>query len=142
MDEARTIQMVVEEHFDPGTRVELLLGLPRPLVGDELDRIAAYLRQHGATDAHVSFGAVSDAEWPNAIRAEFTRQARNPQAQFLPFVVLLIGAMGAVGITAFLGFKVGQVIEQLGRNLVPLAVLGVGAFLLYTFIRSRAPERA
>ena len=144
-DEARTIQMVVEEHFNAGTRVALLLGLPREVTETQLGRIADHLHHHGMGDAQVQFGTsynpAGSVLWDNTLRVEFTRPSREAKAQFLPFAFTLIAAMGLVGITAYLGFKVGQVVEQIGRNLVPLALIGVGAVVLIMWMRQRQPMR-
>lgn len=142
-DAARTIQVVVEEHFDPGTRVELHLGLPRAVTEAELGRIGAHLHQNGMQDAQVLFGAAYSPDgsvlWENALQVRFTRPSRAARAQFLPFAFVLIAALGLVGITAYLGFKVGQVVEQIGRNLVPLALIGGGTVLLIMWMRQRKP---
>ena len=56
----------------------------------------------------------------------------------LPFWVLLTLAIGTVGITGFLGWKVGDVISKIGENLLPVLLLGGGIYLLSRLIEAKA----
>lgn len=134
------IQAVLEEHYNINQKVELLLGLPRELSDAEVAVFEQSLRQQGLQlTAPVQAGI---APWPSTLRMEFRRAARNPrEIGVLPLAVLLPVALGAIGITGILGYKVGQVIESIGKNIVPLVLIGGAIWLGLVFMKTRVPAR-
>ena len=132
MNDLDALQLLVEEHFDPGEPVEVLIGVPEEVSQDKAQEMQRYMNERGL-DAKVAFG--SSVDWPNTIRLEFTRpQNRRVEAKFLPLALLVIGALGVAGVGLILGFKIGGVLDQVGKNLVPLILILVGGIVLVSAV--------
>ncbi len=116
--------------YKPGTPVEVFLGVDRDLSELELWQLQQDLVQGGLDLlSPASMGATD--WWANTLRLEF----RAPYGQgpasigMLPLAVLIILAAGAVGIAGILGWKVGSVVESLGKYIVPLALIGAATLV-------------
>ena len=131
----KQLHSALQEFLGPGQRGELILGVPNPMGGDQLATLQAYLQSKGFM-ATVDFGSTSD--WSNAVRINFKRPSRSEYA-FLPLALppaaLIIAALGVVGVTGILGFKLGNVLDSLSRNLVPIAVIAAGAMVLIATVK-------
>ena len=127
--------------ISPGSKIELTLGIDRNLSASELALVAQSLNKNVTLTGNLEMG--STPEWPNALRMTFYNPY-NPISQkgyafALPLAVLIIGALGAVGVSAFLGFKLGNVIDALAKYIVPVTLILAGSFVLYGFAtRKRA----
>ena len=131
LDSEQLLQRSIEEHSNPGQKVEVILALPRDLTAEELTFVQQELQSQGVNlTAPVQIGATP--EWENALRVEFRRPALKGYS-LLPLIPI-IGILGALGIGSFLAFKTGSVIESFGRNLVPLALITVGGLVLAAWV--------
>ena len=131
-----SLQWQAEEHFSPGANVEAIIGLPRDLSGEELASLEAKLRQSGL-DLIDSPAVGYTSEWPNALRLRFRRPVRVKGAAFLPLAVLLVLALGGIGITGIVGWKLGDVIEGISKNLLPIALITAGTIIAVAYVKSR-----
>lgn len=116
----------------PG-KYELTLYTWNPLSQEKLDALQEKIAAQGI---HLTENIYTVLEKPPArtiIRFEVPRGYAT-----LPFWVLLTLAIGAVGITGFLGWRVGDLVSAITKNLVPLALIGGGVFILYGLTRERA----
>ena len=127
----KELQTQLDAWYRPGKKLQLDLGLPRDLSVEELSIIQDRLTSEGLRlIAPIEIGS---GPWQNTLRLKF----ENPKgyAQFgIPLVVMIILAVGAVGIAAFLGWKVGEVFQQWFPAIAVLALAGV---LGYAYVTSR-----
>lgn len=108
---AHALDLHIANHFGPGERVDLILELPRDLTAVELDKVQAELKGRGLElTAPIELGA--DRQWPDALRVQFPRPHRPAGTAVLPLGGLVIGALGAVGITGLLGWRIGDTVMQ------------------------------
>jgi ABC-type dipeptide/oligopeptide/nickel transport system permease component len=59
-----------------------------------------------------------------------------------PLAVLIIVALGGVGIAAFLGWKVGNVIDALAKYIIPVTLIGVGGLVLAAYVMRPVAAKA
>lgn len=132
-----TLQLTVQEHFNPGQPIELLVGLPTDLSDQEVGRVKAELRQQGLPSS-VEIGS---GPWPTTLRFRFLRPARPRGVAVLPLAILIIGALGAVGVAGILGWQVGEVVKGVGdamaRSLIPLTLVVGGIWLFSRYVEAR-----
>ncbi len=132
------LQAHIEEHFNVGDKVELILGMPAPLTAEEVSAFQSELAAQGLPlTAPVQFGSTDD--WKNAVRVEFRRPSFKGVGA-LPLAVLLVLAAGAVGVVGILGWKAGNVIDQISNYIVPLALIGGGVLIFMKLVESRSPS--
>lgn len=133
-NQALSIQAYLDENFNPGSRVELLLQVPEDLSVGQLATIEASLQ---SVNAKVAVG--STGEWPNALRIEFTKSSRHDKTKIIPFAVMLVGALAAAGIVGILGWKLGNSVSTIGdaiaKNVVWIA--GIAAVGLVVYMNKR-----
>lgn len=128
------LQRAIEEHYNPGQRCSVVLGLERELTDDEVGVLESELAQSGLR-AKVEPGMAP--EWPAAVRLEFTRPAKVQGVGVWPLAAVLVAALGAVGIVGILGWRLGEVVAALAKNLLPIALIGAATFLMYGFVTRR-----
>ncbi|MFA5187614.1 MAG: hypothetical protein WC551_14130 [Patescibacteria group bacterium] len=132
---ANTIQRYVSEHFRGGQGVDLLLAVDKPLTDIELSSFQSKFMEGGLRlTAPVEYG--SHPQYQHVIHMQFAAPTSEGIAA-LPLAVLLIAAIGAVGIGGVLGWKIGDVISKIGEYILPLALLGGGVFLLTRFVDAK-----
>ena len=131
-----SLQWQAEEHFAPGDKVEAIIGLPADLNATELSTLEAKLKASGLDLIDtVALGATP--EWPNALRIRFRRPLRMKGAAFLPLAVMLVLALGAIGITGIVGWKIGDVIGSIGQSLLPIALITAGTIIAVAYVKSK-----
>ena len=128
------LQRTIEEHYNPGQRVSVILGLARELTDDEVGILASTFAENGL---HVKVEAGSAPEWPAAVRLEFNRPAKLKGVGAWPLAAVLITALGAAGIVGILGWRLGEVMGSLAKNLLPITLIGAATFLMYGFVTRR-----
>lgn len=132
-----TLQLTVQEHFNPGQPVELLVGLPTDLSNQEVRRVEAELHQQGLRSS-VEIGS---GPWPTTLRFRFLRPARPRGVAVWPLAVLLIGAIGAVGVTGILGWRLGEAMGDIGaamaRSLIPLTLVVGGIWVFSRYVEAK-----
>jgi len=130
------LDYVITEHFDAGQPIDLRIPIPRDLNADELYTIRAYLEEPGLAVRTVKMSA------PGELQIIFDRPSRPEGYAILPLVVLIIGALGTVGVGSFLGWKIGSgiqnIMDSIGKMIIPLAIVGGGIFLLNTWVKAKA----
>ena len=132
---ANTIQRYVSEHFRGGQGVDLLLAVDKPLDTSELATFQNKLIEGGLNlRAPVEYG--SHPQYQHVIHMQFEAPVSEGIAA-LPIAVLIIAAIGAVGIGGVLGWRVGDVIGKVGEYILPLALLAGGVFLLTRFVDAK-----
>jgi len=125
---------VVAKNFKPGSRVEMYLGIPRELTAEELTSYQQSLEANGAKlMAPVEIGDYGNQ--PHVLKVALQAPSYSGVG-VLPLVVLLVLALGVVGIAAYTGVTIVNVIKQ---NMVPLAVIGGVMFLGALLIMSKKP---
>jgi hypothetical protein len=114
-----------------GKQIEISVNVDRVLSLADLNVIAARLKSNGVRVSNVE----SSDSGLFKIRLENPGVPSSGQYGALPLVVLIIGALGAVGVASVVGWKVSTVVDQIAKNLVPIALIGGGIFLLYSMVR-------
>lgn len=141
MAKAQALQEAVAKNYSPGQTVELFIGIGRDLSIDELSAVQERFAQGGLK--LLSPLAIGASPWPNTLRLVFANPEEPPGVGFilaLPLAVLVIGALGVVGIGAFLGFKLGNVVDSLAKNLLPITLITVGGLIVWGFL-TRQPAK-
>jgi len=138
--DTRALDRALMEFFSPGQKVELLLGLPRDISDQEVARMGQQLVNAGLDLHSIEMG--STKEWPYALRMIFTRPYRPEGVAAWPLAVLIIVALGGVGIAAFLGWKIGNVIDALAKYIVPITLIGVGGLVLAAYVMRPVAAKA
>lgn len=121
------------EHFNPGDRVQVLLGISHDLSDEELAQIALKMRDNGLGIEKFTFGP--STTWPYSLTFEFTRPARQGYG-FILLGVWLVGVVGALAFGAVLGWQITQTIRN---NFIPTLVIGGVLWLAY-ILRPQLPE--
>ena len=118
----------------PGSKVELTIGIDKDLSESQLASIAQSLSSNLVLTDTLQIG--STPEWPNALKLSFYNPVTPGQgiAFALPLVVLIIGALGVVGISSFLGFKIGNVVDSIAKYIIPITLISVGGLVLYGYV--------
>jgi len=129
------LDYVITEHFNAGQKVDLRLAIPRDLNEDELYTVKRYLEEPGLMVHSVKMSA------PGEVQILFDRPSRPEGYAILPLVVLVIGALGAVGVAGLLGWKIGEgignILDSIGRMIIPVAVIIAGGLILNSYLKSR-----
>jgi hypothetical protein len=126
------IDNFIASHFRPGEEVDLYLGLPKPLTEEEVIKLETNLRSQGiALTAPLDYG--STKEWASAVRLRFTAPDYSGVGT-LPLAVMLVLAVGAVGIASFLGYKIGNVVDAIAKYTLPIVLIGAGTFIMWAYI--------
>lgn len=136
-DNLSTLASAVMEHIRPGQRVDLTVGLRQEVGQEALDTLATTLNRGGLTAA-VEFG--STAEWEKAVRIQFIRPRQRAGVSVLPLVVLLVGALGVVAVGGIVGFKLGNVLDSVAKNL-PWIILATGGTIVALALIREAGRR-
>ena len=131
----RALDIAIPEHYAPGQVVDLFLELPRELRHDEVLAVRRNLESQGLDIRSAQMGAFGD--WPNTLRLQFKRPARPQGYAVLPLAVMVIGALGAVGVASFLGWKLGNIVDSIGKNILPILAIGVAGLLGYKFLQQK-----
>ena len=120
----KTLDTAFMEYFSPGQRAEVLLELPRILIEDEVVIVGDYLVDNGL-DVH-SIGMRRD----NRLRLVVTRPPRPKGAAVAPMTVVLIAALGVLGIAGFVSWEIANAISE---NILPLMLIGGTLIGLYIY---------
>lgn len=125
------LQHTMEEQFNSRQPVELLLGISRELPDHQVSLLDAELRHQGV--ALLGRVEIGSGPWPVTLRLAVRRPPAVRGTGVLPLAVLLVGALGLVGITGIIGWRVGDVIKGLGdaltKSLVPITLILGGIWL-------------
>ena len=121
----------IDYPFQPGQGVELLLQLDQDLSSAELGTIQGTLVVNGMQ--LLSPVDIGTGPWPNTLRLQF-RYPSAHEVGMLPLAVLLVLALGSVGVGSFLGWKVGDVVGSIGKYMVPLALIFGGVYVLSKYV--------
>jgi hypothetical protein len=134
------LQYILNEHFGKGARVELVIGLHQPLIPDQVALFEQHLVESGVPlTAPVQFGEYATKGWSNALRIEF----HNPgiDSSHVGFVwwipVAIIGGLTLVGISGWIGFQVGELLQSLAKAVVPVALIIGGVYLASVALKDR-----
>lgn len=126
------LQLQSSAWFKPGKRLQVDIGLTRDLSIAELATIQQKLLSEGLR--LLGPVEIGTGRWQNTLRIKFENPTGYAQIQALPVVVLIILAVGAVGIGGILGWRIGETFQ----NWFPaIAVLTLAGFLGYAYITSR-----
>lgn len=120
------------EFFDPGQRVDLILGLPHGLSEDQLQMIADQIYDEGIDLEFAEM--ISTREWPHALKLRFTRPSREGYGIAILPIVAILGTLGVLGIGGFLGFKIGAVIDALAKYIIPVTLIGMAGLILTAYV--------
>jgi len=125
-----TIDYIITEHFAVGEPVSLSLTLPRSLNLAEIADVRSYME---STGLDVRSAAMTS---PNVLNITFARPSRPKGYAQLPLAVLIIGALGVVGIAGILGWQIASglksILDSIGKLILPLAVI-VGVVILVKY---------
>ena len=135
-DDINGIQYVLEEHFMPGQPVQMLLGLGYDLTGEQVDAFGQYLT-NGGLQLLSPIKMVHDSEWGPSIFMEFKRPVQEGVGFAWAIPLLFVGGLAAIGVTAFIGWQVGEVLGQIARYLVPVALIAAGTYLVAQLIKGK-----
>lgn len=128
----------VGEQFTGSRTLDLIVGLTAPMTDSQVAALQTELRSRGLAGATVQSGQTD--EWPHAVLIRFSRPT-GASAAVIALPVLIIGALGAVGIVTFLGFKVAEGFSNIGQsiadNLIPLTLIGAGVWLASRFFKKQ-----
>ncbi|MFH1486984.1 MAG: hypothetical protein ABIH46_13005 [Chloroflexota bacterium] len=138
LNDPRSLDVALAENFAPGEPVSVIVGLPRAITREEFASVVSHLRSRGMNLIRADY--VSTSEWSYALQLDFRRPSRSGYA-VLPLAVLIIGALGIIGIGSFVGFKLGNVMDSLAKNMVPIALIGVAGWVLVTYL-GKQPSKA
>lgn len=118
--------------YKPGAKLYLDIESPRDLSAEELGMVQEELQKQGMLlTAPVQIGT---GDWPNTLKIQF----QNPsgygmQVGVLPLVVMIIAALGIVGIGAMVGWRLGDIIkENVAPILITTAIVILGFALIST----------
>lgn len=132
---AENIDNLVSRYFKPGQKVTLHLGIPRELTMEELTQYSDSLKANGA----VLLSNVESGEtglYRHAIQVEIA--APNYEGVgLLPLAVLLVLALGVVGIAAYTGVTI---VNSVSKNIVPIMVIGATSLILVALVMSKRPS--
>ena len=131
----RLLWRTIEEFYEPGQKVELLIGIDKDLAGAELATLQNSLLQSGLQ--LLSPIQIGSYPWPNTLRLRFRRPASSGQVGFIPLIPPIAIILAGLGVAVFLGWEVNKVIDAITRNLVPITLIAVGGFVLYGYVTSR-----
>lgn len=142
MTELNRLQQYLAQNVPEGQPVELFLGVDRDLSADELDIMQDEL-QRGGLVLLEPIGVGSSGDWDNTVRVKFSRPAPlRGEIGVLPLAVLIIGALGAIGIGGIAGWKLGNIMDSFAKNIVPLALILGGIYAVVTIAKkSPAPAK-
>lgn len=134
----KQLDSTLMEFFNPGEKVELLLGVDHPLNLQELNTFSAYFRDNGFPLISASEGSTSD--WPHAIRLEFRRPLRPSGVAVFPLVLLLVGAAATIGVL-LMGWKIGTIADRISKQLPLLAGITAATIIAIVVIKSKEREK-
>lgn len=137
IDQAKVLQMYIEEHAQPGKRFSVLFHLTRDVSAKEISALQRALRDDGLEGATAELG--STAEWANALRLSFSYTKRDVGPKVIPIAFLILAAIGISIPGAIGGWKVGDAIS---KNLIPIVLIGGGVIVLVALAASKADIRA
>lgn len=90
------------EHFNPGDRVQVLLGISQDLSEEELEQVALKMRNNGLGIEKFTFGP--STTWPYSLTFEFTRPSRQGYG-FIPVMTWLVSVVGMLTGPGILGWE-------------------------------------
>ena len=128
------IPSAIAEWVRPGRPVELIIGLGQPVSREHIAALEAKMASSGMP---IRADMGSTPEWPNAMRLRFNRPRKVKGVAFLPLAVLLVGAIGAVGVTAFVGWKLGTAVTDISKRIVPLAIIAGVTFVALAYFKGQ-----
>lgn len=123
-----SLQAAIDQ-LPPGP-IEVIIGLPREINYHELNLIEKELRKR-IDLIEVQYG--STPEWNNALKVVFSKH--NPIPTFL--IIPMIYALGIVGIGGILGWRIGEVIREIGRHILPISLVAIGAWVFVEVMKIR-----
>ncbi len=140
---AEVMQLHLDKSYKTGEAIDLIIGIPKNLSIEELSQVQASLLSQGVRVLEpIEIGSEDTEKWQNAVRMKVSY---NPipkgEVGFLPLAVLIIAALGAVGVTGIIGWKIGGVFDAVKKNFVPVFLIGIGGIVLLALIlRPAIPE--
>ena len=121
------LDYILTERFNPGDTVDLRLAIDRLLSTEELAVIKNHLASYGLMVRRV--GMVE----PGVVSIVFDRPSRPQGYAQLPLSVLIIGALGAVGVVAVLGWSIASgvksILQSIGKNVIWIGLI-IGAVVI------------
>lgn len=141
-DNLEGLQTLIENYFDVGEKVSVVLCLREPATAEEIEAARATLEASGVTVYNVQ---ATEIEWNGemrpAVRLCFARPAIAPADKigFWPVVLVGLAAFGAIGYIVYKGGEIAEDFASTLKNLIfPLALLGAGTFILVRYMDKRA----
>lgn len=125
--------------YPAGAKVVLYLGVDRDMSVDDLQTLEAELKQGGMQLAE--HPAIGTDEWANTVKLVFYNPEVPAGISFLPIPVLIILAVGVVGIGGVLGWKIGGVFDNIGDYILPLGIIA-GAVLVLIYAPKFGAKKA
>jgi len=135
----QTLDYIITSQFNPGDAMDIRLQLPRWLNAGEVAIIKDYMVANGM---EVRSAQMLDA---NTLQLIMLRPSRPVGYALLPLAVLIIGAIGVVGLGGVLGWQVGSgvksLLDSIGKMIIPLALVAGGVFILKTWMERKPATR-
>jgi len=99
----RKLQAFLDEHFDPGTPIAVLIGLENDIDQGRLDTFKRQLTSAGLV-VQIEFGETP--EWPKALRLRFKKLSRKAGRLSKPLAELLAEVLSEAGVNSIAGVQV------------------------------------
>lgn len=129
------LQKAVESRLRPGQKAEVFIGLSDDVTDEQVATIERELVDGGLL--LTSPVEVGTGPWSTTLRIGFVRPKGIGFVQ-IPLAAMLVLALGAVGVTGILGWKLGGMVDQVKRYVLPIALIAAGAYVLAQFARRPA----
>jgi len=134
------IEYIIKEHLNEGATVDLRIGLDQPMTADQLTGFQEYLVTGGLK--LTSPLKMVSTPWPNTVELQFKRPAHHEGVGFAwELALLVIGGLAFVGIVSFIGYQIGEVIGQIAKYILPVALIFAATYLLSKQIEKRPSGR-
>lgn len=130
LEEFKGLETQLKAWYKPGAKLMLDIGLSRDPDADELMAMEQYLTEKGMKlTAPLSIGS---GAWEHQLRMQF----ENPKGFgfVVPLVVMIIGAIGILGLTGVGGWRITNIIED---HLPGLALMVLAGFMGWAYFSSK-----
>ena len=142
MRDINRLQEYLAKNVPVGKPVELFIGVERDLNSDELDMLQDDLLAGGLELLDpISIGTSGD--WENAVRLKFKRPAFPGPGTvgLIPLWLILTGGLAAIGLSGAIGWKLGNIVDSVAKNIVPIALI-LGGLWVVTRMATKSPTPA
>lgn len=133
------LDYIVTEHFNPGDIIDLELQLDKNLSQNELAIFAQELARQGITVRQCRMAS------PYILRTQFVRPARPAGYALIPILLLIVGALSAVGVGSYIMVQIGSAVSTAIPDILKIMAAGavaIGFVWVLTRNTSRAKAKA